>query len=153
MNLKENCVIRNYYSTDKEEILKIFRLNTPAYFSPEEEKDLNHYLDLEIDMYFVLEMNGKIVGSGGINLSDDRKNGIISWDLLHPDFQRKGLGNQLLQYRLNKLKEMQTIDRIIVRTSQLVYPFYEKNGFQLKEIVKDYWAEGFDLYFMERKKM
>jgi ribosomal protein S18 acetylase RimI-like enzyme len=31
----------------------------------------------------------------------------------------------------------------------LVYPFYEKHGFELIEIVQDYWSRGFDLYRME----
>ena len=39
--------------------------------------------------------------------------------------------------------------RITVRTSQLAFGFYEKRGFELKGIEKDYWAEGFDLYRME----
>jgi len=39
-----------------------------------------------------------------------------------------------------------------VRTSQFVYGFYEKHGFELKKVVKNYWAQGFDLYDMEYKE-
>jgi ribosomal protein S18 acetylase RimI-like enzyme len=46
---------------------------------------------------------------------------------------------------------MDNITTIMVRTSQLAYKFYEKNGFILKEIEKDYWAKGFDLYSMTYK--
>ena len=42
-----------------------------------------------------------------------------------------------------------SVRRITVRTSQLAFGFYEKRGFELKGIEKDYWAEGFDLYRME----
>jgi hypothetical protein len=36
----------------------------------------------------------------------------------------------------------------MVRTTQLVYPFYQKAGFTLDKVEQDYWANGFDLYQM-----
>ncbi|NAA11186.1 GNAT family N-acetyltransferase, partial [Escherichia coli] len=42
-----------------------------------------------------------------------------------------------------------SIQKITVRTSQLAYKFYEKQGFTLKEIQRDYWAKDFDMYSME----
>lgn len=141
--------IRTFANQDKEAILNLFQLNTPAYFSEAEEKDLLHYLENEIELYFVIEVDHKIVGSGGINFSDDRRRAKISWDLLHPDFHRKSLGTKLLKHRLNLLEKINGLESITVRTSQLAYSFYEKFGFKLKEVVKDYWAEGFDLYRME----
>ncbi|HEU4496484.1 MAG TPA: hypothetical protein VFR70_05495, partial [Flavobacterium sp.] len=46
-------------------------------------------------------------------------------------------------------KEIKAIEKISVRTSQLVYPFYAKFGLELKETIKDYWGAGFDLYRLE----
>ena len=89
------------------------------------------------------------MGCGGINFSDEAKQAIISWDMLHPDFHGQKLGSHLLQYRLQVISTLPSVEKIIVRTSQHVYPFYEKNGFELLEIQKDYWAQGFDLYAME----
>jgi ribosomal-protein-alanine N-acetyltransferase len=144
-----NITIREYTSQDKESILNLLQLNTPEFFSPEEEKDLLYYLENEIELYFVIEVDHKIVGSGGINFSEDQRHAKISWDLLHPDFQRKSIGTKLLKHRLDLLKKMDNVKRITVRTSQLAYPFYEKSGFKIAEVVKDYWAIGFDLYRME----
>lgn len=141
--------IRSYINQDKESILDLFRLNTPDYFSVDEEKDLIYYLEHEIELYFVLEVEDKIVGSGGLNFSDNESLAKISWDFLHPDYQRKSLGTKLLKHRLDLLETMKKVKTITVRTSQLAYPFYEKSGFKLKEVVKDYWAKGFDLYRME----
>ena len=56
---------------------------------------------------------------------------------------------QLLKYRIEILKSIDGIQKITVRTSQLAYKFYEKQGFTLKEIQRDYWAKGFDMYSME----
>jgi ribosomal protein S18 acetylase RimI-like enzyme len=141
--------IRKYTDSDKAEVIQLLRLNTPAYFSPGEEKDLIYYLDNYAENYYVVEFNKQILGCGGFNFSEDRSIGKISWDIFHPDHQGKGLGRALTMYRIEKLKEYDTVNTISVRTSQLVYKFYEKLGFELKEIVNDYWAAGFDLYRME----
>lgn len=143
--------IRPYTPADDESIITLLRLNTPQYFAPEEEQDLRDYFANHIDLYFVVEENGNIIGSGGINITNKGKNAALSWDIIHPDYQNKGVGSQLTQHRLDVIKTIESIENISVRTSQLVYKFYEKFGFVLQEIVKDYWAEGIDMYRMEMK--
>lgn len=146
-------IIRSYLSNDRDSLMTIMRLNVPDYFAESEIADFEYYLTHEIDQYFVIELNGELIGGGGINIDQAGKKAKISWDLLHPEFQNQGFGRELLQYRLNLLNEMKDLERINVRTSQLVYPFYEKNGFVLKEIKKDFWAKGFDLYDMDYQKV
>lgn len=140
--------IREYVPSDKEAVLKLIRLNIPQYFAPEEETDLSNYLDNEREYYYVLLSGMEIIGCGGINMADDGTRGKISWDIVHPDWQRRSLGSLLLKHRLNVLNSM-GIKRIMVRTSQVAYQFYQKRGFVLKNIKKDYWAKGFDMYAME----
>ena len=145
-------LIRDYKNADKKAVLNLLKLNTPNYFSPEEKKDLIYFLEKEIEYYFVIEIDKQIVGCGGFNFSGDKTTGKISWDILHPDFQGKSLGTLLLNYRIEKLKEFKELEKIIVRTTQLVYKFYEKSGFKLIEVSEDYWAKGFHLYKMEYGK-
>lgn len=149
--MNELITVREYELADKNSVINLIRLNTPEYFAPDEEADLNNYLDNERELYYVLLFDGEIVGCGGINFADNKTTGKISWDILHPGYQGKSLGTQLLKYRIEKLKSIGSVKRITVRTSQLAYKFYEKQGFVLREIKKDYWAEGFDLYNMEYK--
>jgi N-acetylglutamate synthase-like GNAT family acetyltransferase len=149
---KRQPIIREYKNSDKEAVLGLLRSNTPVYFSAEEESDLVHYLENEIEHYFVLEINGQVIGSGGFNFSGDKTRGKISWDMLHPDFHGKSFGSMLLNYRIEKLQEFKEVQKIIVRTSQLAYLFYEKRGFRLLETVEDHWAKGFHLYLMEYGK-
>lgn len=144
--------IRRYTAKDKNSVLDLFDLNVPSYFSSEERLDLEYYLENEIDFYFVIEVDNLIVGCGGINLDTTKTKGLISWDIIHPEFQNKKLGTALLKHRIALLKEMPDIKSIIVRTSQHTYQFYQKQSFQLIETSKDYWAPGFDLYYMEYKK-
>lgn len=141
--------IRKYNPLDKPQLIELLRLNTPAYFSPNEENDLIEYLDKDSENYYVLEIDNKILGCGGFNLWDDGKVARISWDILHPQSQGKGLGTELTKFRIQKIKEIESVKTIVVRTSQLVYKFYEKFGLEIREIVKDYWDEGFDLYLLD----
>lgn len=149
--MSDIVTIREYHKDDKSALMNLLELNTPKYFASEEKVDFDCYLDNEKELYFVLLFDNKIVGCGGINFADKNTTGKISWDILHPDYQGKSLGTQLLKHRIEKLKSIDSIQKITVRTSQVAYKFYEKQGFELNEIVNDYWAKGFDMYSMEYK--
>ena len=141
--------IRSYTESDRPSVLKLLALNTPNRFSPKEKEDFEHYLNKEIEQFFVVEIGDEIIGCGGINFSNDPTTGKISWDIINPDFQGQGIGKACLDYRIDILKKYPRLDRIIVRTSQHAFQFYEKNGFELLEIHNDYWAKGFDMYLMK----
>lgn len=147
----EKIIIRHYQLEDKSFLLDLIDLNTPKYFAVAEKSDFEHYLENERELYYVISFEEKIIGCGGINFEEEKSIGIISWDIIHPDFHGKGFGKQLLDYRLAELNSKKSVKKIIVRTSQLTYQFYEKAGFKIVEIIPNYWAEGFDLYSMEIK--
>tara|TARA_R100001369_G_scaffold90003_1_gene128364 strand:- start:2375 stop:2818 length:444 start_codon:yes stop_codon:yes gene_type:complete len=144
-------MIREYSYKDKPKVLELLQLNIPEFFDASEENDLDHYLEHEIEDYFVVEEDNRIIGSGGINYLTTEKIARISWDIINPNSQGKGIGKKLLQHRINHLKGNQKVELIEVRTSQLVYQFYEKMGFTLENIEKNFWAQGFDLYQMKLK--
>ncbi|WP_299709222.1 GNAT family N-acetyltransferase [uncultured Pontibacter sp.] len=139
-------MIRPYALSDKQDLINILRLNTPAYFAPEEEEEFVDYIDNKREDYFVIEEAGRIVGAGGLNYFDNNTWARISWDLVHPDFQGQGIGKELTLFRIGEIKNKGTIRLIQVRTSQVVYLFYQRLGFELEKTEKDYWAPGFDLY-------
>lgn len=141
--------IRPYCAADKERLLEILRENIPQYFAVNEEQDFIDYLNHHLEQYYVLEVEGIIQACGGINLGKDGITAVISWDVVARQSQGKGYGRALTTFRIERMKEMEGISRVSVRTSQLVYQFYEKFGLQLREVVKDYWSEGFDLYRLD----
>ncbi|WP_242928985.1 GNAT family N-acetyltransferase [Pontibacter vulgaris] len=141
-------MIRPYSKEDKNALVALLRLNTPLYFDESEENDFLAYLDNHLDNYFIVEENGEIIGSGGINYFPEEKLARISWDIIHPDYQGKGIGTKLTKYRIDEIRKNQSINSILVRTTQLVYKFYQKLGFKLEKTEKDFWAKGFDLYQM-----
>lgn len=143
-----SCTIRTYRREDRTALLQLLALSTPDFFAPEETNDFIRYLEQEADRYFVAETeHHTILACGGVNLTDEGSVGRISWDIVHPDFRGKGIGRRLLIHRLKLLEELGA-GKIEVRTSQLAFGFYQKNGFVVQKIVPDYWAKGYDLYAM-----
>ena len=144
-------MIRKYTIRDKSRVLELFRLNTPIYFDPTEQSDLENYLKNQLEDYFVYIENFKIIGVGGINYSFEEKVACISWDIIDPKWQGRGIGKKLIQFRINHINENPKIEIIRVRTSQHAFQFYGKMGFELDKIEKNYWAKNFDLYLMQMK--
>jgi len=142
-------LIRKFKNTDTDEIIGLLRFNTPSYFAPSEEQDLLYHLQNHASDFYVLEVDTRLLACGGINLHIDNETASLSWDMVHPQFHGMGLGTSLAKFRIRKIKEIKEVKTISVRTSQLVYKFYEHFGLEVKEIVKDYWEEGFDLYRMD----
>ncbi len=141
--------IRAYKESDVQNLLELIQLNTPEFFDQSEWQEYLDYLKEHLEEYYVVEIDKKIVGCGGINYFWNDGVARISWDAIHPQYQGRGIGLDLLQYRINKIKQQKSIHKIVVRTTQLVYQFYEKGGFTLRETQKDFWAPGFDLYLLE----
>ena len=130
-------MIRSYKPEDKTELINLVRINTPQFFDSSEEADFNSYLDNELEDYYVVVEENKIVGCGGINYENEVKTAVISWDIIHLDHQGLGIGKQLLVHRIECIKKNNTIQTIKVRTAQFTYKFYEKGS------SKSYEFEGF----------
>lgn len=139
--------LRSYRKDDYQQVIHLFLLNTPEYFCPPEQEDLERYLNNELENFFVIEDDGIVVATGGSNMNGDV--GYLSWYIVHPGYQGKGYGKQLAVRNLELLKSIPQLNGIKVRTSQLVYPFYEKLGFVLISTTDNYWGEGMHLYEMD----
>ncbi len=140
-------MIRPYKADDYHQIIQLFEFNTPEYFAAEEKDDLEKYLVQFSDHFFVFEEEKQIIGAGGYNIIENQ--GRLSWYFIHPHHRGKGIGKSIAQHSLDCLQKEEGIDHIIVRTSQHAWQFFEKMGFQLEKMEKDFWAPGFDLYQMQ----
>ncbi len=54
--------IRKYSDTNRDEILKLLRLNTPQFFAASEEADLIYYLENHAHNFYVAIEENKILG-------------------------------------------------------------------------------------------
>lgn len=130
--------IRSYNHRDKEKVLQILDLNTPAFFDAIERKEFIQYLENEVEDYFVVEENNEIIGAGGINYFPKERKARIAWDMIKPNAQGKGIGRHLTQHRIDHINTKKGFDLIIVRTSQLAFQFYEKLNFKIVKLKKTF---------------
>lgn len=144
-------MIRPYDIRDKEKLVEIFLLNVPKYFASKERYDYEDYLDKYGETYFTIEHNGQIAGGTGYYINNEKKSGNITWIFFHPEYQGSGLGRKAVEYCLSAFRTFPGVDRSIVNTSQFAFKFFEKLGYELKRTEKDYWAEGLDLFEMEKR--
>ncbi len=141
-------MIRSFTNADRESLVQLFRMNVPRYFDPAEEGDYIEYLDTHPDSYFVYEQAGQVWGAGGYHHLN-KIQGVLSWFIIHPAKKGTGFGTVLVKHSLAKLADNPDVQSVIVRTSQLVAPFFSRFGFKTREILPNYWGGDLDLYLME----
>jgi ribosomal protein S18 acetylase RimI-like enzyme len=137
--------IRAYRNEDLEAVVAIFRSNIPKYFTPAEEAGLYEFLDGYAEDYYVIEVSGEVVGSGGIALNELESPTVsLCWGMVHRDHLGTGLGRNLTEFRIKYSREKYGDVPLTIGTSQHTQGFYEKFGFRLTEYEKDGYGPGID---------
>lgn len=136
--------IRDYRSDDIEQVVTLFRSNIPKYFGPDEEPGLRDYLAEFPENYYVIELDGDIVGAGGIALNEDDTVSLC-WGMVHNDHLGTGLGKLLTKYRMERSREIFGDKPMVNSTSQHTEGFYKKLGFVTVEHTQDGFGPGIDI--------
>lgn len=140
--------IRPYTADDFDNCVRIFRSNIPKYFDESESSDFEDFLkNRASELYWVIEQDGNQVGCGGIRVRPDGSGG-LSYGMVANDLHKKGIGKALTNFRILELLNTPELSNITLETSQHTYPFYERFGFQVTELRKDFYGEGLDCYSM-----
>ena len=143
------AVIRTAQKQEFKFLSKIFSLNVPKYFDKKELNDFKKYFNSKnLESYFIIESQGKVVGGGGYAY-ENMKTARICWLFIDPNYHGFGFGKKLVNYCIKILKNNRRLNLIEVETSNLTYKFYEKLNFKIEYIKKDYWPNNDDLYFMK----
>ena len=137
-----------YTSTEQDDLVKLFMSNTPDWFATEELDHFTEYLNKLAQNYFVITHFDVTVGCGGFEYNAKENMAIITWTIIHPSYQRSGLGRQLIEYIMAKARHSHKDASFRVRTSQVAFGFFEKLGFKVIDTQRDHWAKGLDLYVM-----
>jgi N-acetylglutamate synthase-like GNAT family acetyltransferase len=140
-----------YNDSYRDSCLEVFRSNTPKYFEDYEHVDFKKWLDEgQMDKYWVIVIDNKVVGCGGIFVSNKEEEGGFAWGMIHQDRHGQGIGRAFSQFRIEELRKI-TDYRIRLCTSQHTFGFYEKLGFENYKFKKDGFSKGLDRYDMVLK--
>jgi len=150
--------IKPYHKDDENACIAAFKSNVPLYFTETEVGDFENFLQrIAIPdhpekplktHYFVIAVNGEIVGCGGFGDKDNTAVITLAWGLVHKEYHKKGLGGQLLSHRLQQIRMLYPDVPVIVDTTQFAYAFFEKYGFCTTKITNDYYETGMHRYDM-----
>jgi len=144
------AIIRKYEPQDLEPVVAVFRSNIPKYFGPSEEASLREFLAaMRAEDYYVIEVDGEIVGSGGIALNEDNTVSLC-WGMVREDHLGTGLGRKLTEFRVAASREKFGDRAMVTSTSQHTESFYEKFGFRTVEHTPNGFGPGIDICKMQR---
>ncbi|MEM6263551.1 MAG: GNAT family N-acetyltransferase [Bacteroidota bacterium] len=145
--------IRPYKDSDKEDCLAIFKSDADEFFT---KLDGNNYLrwlgrvDMHEQHYYVIEEAGKVVACGGFYINFEQKRAVLAWGMVHRAYHKKGYGQKLLNYRIEKIRELMPEGKIaIVDSTQKNYRFFEKFGFLVTRKKEGFHGNNLDKYEME----
>jgi len=156
-------MIRPYVAKDRTVCIQIFKSNCPKYFANSELADFevwlngqdqkkSAYLNSKVEKYFVIEEDKKVIGCGGYYIASDKLIASMAWGMIHHDFHKQGLGQQLFQFRLDEIKKAHPNYDVSLNTSQYTFRFFEQFGFKVTKIASDGFANGLDKYGMLLKQ-
>lgn len=145
--------IKAYSHEDRAACLVAFKSNVPAYFTVEEIKQFEDWLDYldrgeETAYYYVVLEHAKMIGCGGFSY-DDQKGGVtLTWGLIDKAYHKMGYGEKFLRYRLEQIKRLYPASKVLLETTQHTFSFFERFGFQTIKISLNFYAPGMDRYDM-----
>ena len=98
------------------------------------DRDIQRKLSTQSELFLVGELDGRIIASAMAGYDGHR--GSVFYLCVHPDFQHKGYGKQLMKEIERKLVGLGCPKlNILVRTdNDAVMRFYEKLGYQLDAV-------------------
>ena len=139
-----SVVIRDYEARDFRDIVEIdaeaFGNRNPVY-------DAYIYITFGSDL-IVADVGGKVVGY--IALMNHGKDAKIVSFAVRRAFRGRGIGRRLLKSAIERCKQRGK-ERILleVRVSNIVAQrLYKKNGFEIIDIIPNYYNDGEDAYLM-----
>ena len=131
---------RDYTSEDRAACLGLFDSNVPEFFASSERNEYSNFLDgLPCPYLVICSVRDGIVAAGGYYVTEDAHLGALTWGLVTRTWHQRGVGTELLQIRLTRLRAS-AVKTVRVRTSPRSRGFFEHLGFRVVRLVPQGFA-------------
>ncbi len=93
--------------------------------------------------YYVLELDGKIIGISGLYYDYEDPKDIMWMDYfaVSPEFQRSGYGTKMLENLENICKKKKVRLLCVFTDKTVAFEFYERNGFETCGKIENYYGD------------
>jgi GNAT superfamily N-acetyltransferase len=122
--------------------------NTPDFLAPRDRDDFLAFADDLPGPYWVIDGSRAIVACGGWAMEADGV-AALTWGMVERRFHRRGIGRDLLRFRLEAIRVDGRAKVARVRTVQLVQGFFEQQGFVVIDVASNGFGAGLDRVTIE----
>lgn len=138
--------IRLFHPNDMFTIIRMASETLTEQYSP---SIFNYFYETFPQGFLVAEYNHKIIGFIVGLKTDENKAKILMLSVLK-DIRRKKIGTNLLKQILEELKKekISSVELEVSKDNLEAINFYQKHGFKIKEILKDFYQNEEDAYLM-----
>lgn len=129
--------------------LKLFDLNCPDFFAPNERSDYERFLDISPNGYWVVRLDDQaVVAAFGFRVQKKTGRGLISWIMVSPEASNKGIGSEMMAWVRHKALQ-QNASIIDIAASHLSAPFFSRFGAVEIETLPNGWGPDMHRVNME----
>jgi len=138
---------RSYARSDRRTCLRLFDLNSPRFFAPNERRDYEEFLDDRPAGYEICLAGGAPVGAFGLT-GDEPARRTLNWILIDPGAQGAGIGTAMMRRAMARARGL-GLERLDIAASHLSAPFFARFGAVVLSRTEDGWGPGMHRWDME----
>jgi N-acetylglutamate synthase-like GNAT family acetyltransferase len=138
---------RPYRPADREACLRLFDLNCPASFAPNERTDFERFLDDAVEKYELCLTDDQVVGAYGL-YPDGPDRLAVRWIMVSPQAQGQGIGSAMMTRIVATLRQSDGVT-LRIAASHKSAPFFAKFGARERDRIPDGWGPGMHRVEME----
>ena len=126
---ESSLLIRPFKEGDEEALVSLWKMCKLTVHSNKPYKDIARKLKVQAELFLVGYLKDKLIAS--VMAGYDGHRGWINYFAVHPDFQARGYGKQLMDNVENGLRELgcPKINLQIREENDKVFTYYQKLGF------------------------